>query len=472
MFLGRNGSGKSRLLRSWYNQSSQSRQVHLVQPERSGEFTQDNELAKQLVHSPSRVDTQPASLGQGVNTNRGVEYRRIALTRVMSVARKRILDGISDPVTDLRRLAEYLEQTLVGFNFTFNVLGDNVTIEAQDQSLPGGYVRSSGEDEVISLLIDLWTVGALWHMENMAVRVVLLDEPDLHLHPDLQIRLAQIIVQIADQFDLQLAIATHSLTLTSALGDCASTDTAIAFVTGAKSDAIQAKPFDKTYAGLAGILGGQALLYPLAGAPLLLVEGSDDFLIWSQVSRNRRKPWAIVPCNGDEIKVTQRALEAMFASLRSEGAGPVGYALLDGDKPLPGQRENNQRHILYLRLACRESENLFLTDEVLAQMGLTWETAVQQFIAAADANLDIHSALNESPSWDRKQVDLKNLIKRLARILDSRDRPWYITVGQCLRDDRPSGQMAEFLGDPVLDAFWPAAEMHAQQELTTPSTSP
>ena len=62
-------------------------------------------------------------------------------------------------------------------------------------------------------------------------------------------------------------------------------------------------PFDNYLKKLSSVLGGHALVGPLFGAPLLLVEGDDDHRIWSHVPRQpeHKEIFAVLPCDGDEI---------------------------------------------------------------------------------------------------------------------------------------------------------------------------
>jgi predicted ATPase len=46
---------------------------------------------------------------------------------------------------------------------------------------------------------------------------LLLDEPDVHLHPDLQSRLIKFLVRLAKDFDFTVMIATHSTAILGAL---------------------------------------------------------------------------------------------------------------------------------------------------------------------------------------------------------------------------------------------------------------
>lgn len=126
--------------------------------------------------------------------------------------------------------------------------------------------------------------------------------------------------------------------------------------------------------------------------PLLLVEGDDDYRIWSQVSRHHVVSFSVLPSGGQQILNHQRALERVLNALREPVGEKAGCALIDGDKGKPAENaETPQQHVAFIQLNCRESENLFLTDEVLALFdNLNWEQA-QQKIAWVFVRVDARS---------------------------------------------------------------------------------
>ena len=137
-----------------------------------------------------------------------------------------------------------------------------------------------------------------------------------------------------------------------------------------------AESFTSVTRELSVLLGGHLLMGPLFAAPVLLVEGDDDYRVWIQVARSGSVKMCVLPCNGDEIMRYQRTLERMFAAL-SENAQLRGIALLDGDKPLPTPHpDSRQDYVRFARLACHETENLYLSDELLADIGHNWQSAV------------------------------------------------------------------------------------------------
>jgi hypothetical protein len=52
---------------------------------------------------------------------------------------------------------------------------------------------SSGEAESLTVCLDVLTIAVLWELEGSRQRLVLIDEPDTHLHPELQVRLARVL---------------------------------------------------------------------------------------------------------------------------------------------------------------------------------------------------------------------------------------------------------------------------------------
>lgn len=154
----------------------------------------------------------------------------------------------------------------------------------------------------------------------------------------------------------------------------------------------------------------------------------------------------MIPTNGDEIKQYQKALEQIFASLRENDDSPCGYALLDGDKNLPlPNGDNPQRHIRFIRLACHECENLYLTDEVLADIGTNWTAAQQKILDVAGSFGQKEAALRAVAAADRQHVDLKPVIQQLVTILDEKQVHWTMRVGRVLGRRGPQGRLRRFL---------------------------
>lgn len=450
VLFGKNGSGKSQLLRGL--KSIDQSKYHYVSPERSGEISHDLSIMQEELTLSSR--------GNRRNQNLAQTYRQESVSRIQALLIKLgNIAGRSEPIPiSLRDIELFLQILLPDFEFKIT-----------DQNPPFGLKRihnnekvtsvndlSSGESEILTLALDILTVCTMWEIDKQTQRMLLIDEPDTHLHPDLQQQLAHFLVKILDKYKVQMIIATHSTTLLSALGYHGEDKTSIIYINNS-IDEQTAKKFDKILQELSTCLGGHALMGPLFNTPLLLVEGDDENKIWSQIPRHHKVKIAVIPCNGgEEVKKYQKTLEKLFANLRSDQSTPVGYALLDGDKEIPKEDEHNpQKNIKYLKLSCLESENLFLTDEVLALLEMTWDDAKTKIKEESSNYGKKKIKLDACDTWDRKTTDIKDVIQQLVYILDPEKKvPWTIRVAKCIGDEKPEGQIAHFLGKDLIEALW------------------
>jgi len=450
VLFGKNGSGKSQLLRTLKN--TDRNKYHYVSPERSGEISHDVGIMQEELNIGSR--------GKRRNNNLAQTYRQESVSRIQALLIKLgNIAGRSEPnPINLRDIEDYLQILLP--DFVFKITDQNPPYELKrihtDEKITSVNNLSSGESETLTLALDILTVCAMWEIDKQEQRILLIDEPDTHLHPDLQQHLAQFLVKILDKYKVQMIIATHSTTLLSALGYHGEDKTSIIYINNSISDQ-KAKKFDKVLQELSTCLGGHALMGPLFNAPILLVEGDDENKIWSHVPRYNKVKIAVIPCNGgDEVKNYQKTLEKLFSNLRSNESEPVGYALLDGDKEIPNEDAHNpQKNIKYLKLSCLESENLFLTDEVLSLLGTTWEEAKEKIKEASSNYGEKKIKLDKCDNWDRKTADIKDVIQQLVYILDPDKKvPWTLRVAKCIGDKKPEGQIAEFLGENIIKALW------------------
>ena len=453
VLFGRNGTGKSILLRLARDQNPN--ETHYVSPERAGDFSANISLAQQQLKVDHRHDDR-----QGNFSNM---FRRQSIARVQTILLKFGAKAFRDPgyhsPIPLGELENTMNEILPQFQFRINPDAEPVVElyrangKADGEKVANPQQLSSGEAESLTVCLDLLTVAALWAMDDEEVRLILVDEPDMHLHPDLQQQIARFMVRLSERFDVQLIVASHSTTLLAALGHYGGDKVSVVYLSNdtEEQDAVK---FDDTLQELASVLGGHALMGPLFSVPLVLVEGDDDYRIWSQVPRNptSSKLFSVIPCNGDQITRYARSLDRVLYSLLEFRGHYSAYVIRDGDKPIPTNPPLT--HVKYIRLACHESENLYLCDEILDTLDLTWEAAKTRIISKSSEYGQKASVLADCVNWDRKTADLKGLMLVLELILDSKRLPWTVRVGRCLSSQRPQGQLAEFLGNELVNALW------------------
>lgn len=447
VLVGKNGSGKSVLLRSWRDQNQDG--VHYVAPERTGEMSFQPNLLTEEMQADTRRNYSTRNFVQN--------YRSRILGRIQTffMVRGNARNGL--PASCDPKLLEDLLTTLISdFQIELRVANPpyRLTRIENGQEVSNVDQLSSGEAQLLTIGLDILTISGIWEVEGRRPRIILLDEPDAHIHPDLLARFADFLFRAADQFSLQVVVSTHSTSLLSALAQFGGDKTSVVFLDRTRNE-YRARRFDAVTKEVASCLGGHVLMGPLFGAPLLLVEGDDDYRLWSQVPRHHIVNIAVLPTNGDEIRRYQLALERILSSLCDVQDRPIGYALLDGDKAVPTPNpDNGQKFVQYLGLGCHEAENLYLTDVVLDSMGLSWSAACDRIVeSSARFGENARLALN-APAWDRRSMNLKPIMRVLVEVLDSKGVPWTTRVGAAVGKERPKSELALFLGAQLVDALW------------------
>ena len=128
--------------------------------------------------------------------------------------------------------------------------------------------------------------------------ILFLDEPDVHLHPDLQVRLMHFLKELVSGNNFKIIIATHSTAILGALESY--TNTHLAFMTFDQKE-LDFKGISAVYKKVLPVFGAHPLSNVFNEAPILLVEGEDDERIWQQVVRSSDSKIKIYPCSVDSI---------------------------------------------------------------------------------------------------------------------------------------------------------------------------
>lgn len=445
VLLGRNGSGKSFLLRTL--RDSLPATTHYIVPERTGEISFQAGLMTEVTSAAGR---RGRSQGNFI-----ANYREEIITRIQGYYTKRGTKKIQDINHDPDDLMESLGIILP--DFTVTVKSENPFYELmriKDGTIVNSVSRlSSGESQLLTLGLDILTIVGMWELDRQQERILLIDEPDAHIHPDLQIKFSDFLCYIAEKYNLQLFVATHSTTLMSALGQFGRDKVSLFYIEIDKSELV-AEIFNEVTKEISSILGGHLVMGPLFAVPVMLVEGDDDYRVWIQVARSGQANISVLPCNGEEIKKYQRTLERVFSAL-SENIQVRGIALLDNDKSMPVPNpDNEQKFVRFVRLNCAETENLYLADEVLIELGYDWSSALAKIISEADNYGNKSELLRNIGSVDRKSGDVKIIINEIAEILDPKKLLWSVRLGKIIGRSRPTGSLAEFLGEPLVNSLW------------------
>jgi hypothetical protein len=150
---------------------------------------------------------------------------------------------------------------------------------------------SSGEREVVNIAFDFLLRGP----EDC---VIVFDEPELHLHPELSYKLLQTLSSIGKRN--QFLFSTHSPEIISA-----SLENTVVFVrqpqAGVDNQALIVNRDDQTHHALQAL--GQSIGVISLGKKLVLIEGQEaslDKLTYSAVLKNRFPEFILVPAGGKE----------------------------------------------------------------------------------------------------------------------------------------------------------------------------
>ncbi|WP_354697344.1 AAA family ATPase [Paraconexibacter sp. AEG42_29] len=451
VLLGKNGCGKSTVLKAADAQSAAAGVTsRYVTPERGGSLVFDPNVENNMLSAAGW-------LGQSRRVNRFEQFRQqsfIQLRRLeLQVLRDREREGI---VGDFDRHLQKL-----------NGLLDNIEMRRDEGSFPL-YSRatgerleptaiSSGESELISLGIEILMFAQV--ASSGQSNVLFLDEPDVHLHPDLQVRLMTFLLEAIRDHPLSVVLATHSTAIVGALAQVA--DARVCFMRPHQQE-LAFDAISEVHRRVLPVFGAHPLSNVFNQAPVLLVEGEDDVRIWQQAIRSSQGRLSLFPVACGSVDAMNRyevEVDKLMSAVYENGRA---YSLRDGDG-IHGLM-NPEGAVTRLRLDCRAAENLLLTDEVLAAAGASWDDVkarVEQWLATDVPHPKRAAVLAFAEAgFDRREHDLKDLRMLLLGEMIASSKPWEVLVGQAiagldatrLEDVRSAHSLTVYLGSSILDA--------------------
>ncbi|MGE0114517.1 MAG: AAA family ATPase [Steroidobacteraceae bacterium] len=441
LILGRNGAGKSRFLRNLDSSLAGNADfyVRYVSPERAGVFRPDGNIQNAMEQNKDWL--------RSIRSRNQVDNFKAAsanLLREIELAYLRRLQQMHHIRIDLDRnfQTDRLDQ--------INQLFPNISIE-QDRSnyifrstsgdvIPPDQI-SSGESEAISLASEI-----MYFFETIdpaKFNLLLLDEPDVHLHPDLQARLANFLKRSFDDIPtdqtgaVAVCIATHSTPLVCALAsyEC----TAIGTKDFGQS-VVQMSPASEQLRKVAPFFG-HPLSLSINNDVMLILEGEDDERVWQQAARSSKGQIRLFPVLATTVD-QQTHLESFCGQLLSAVYdNPVAYSLRDGD----GSRDSLEPigPVVRFRLQCYAVENALLTDESLAVLGTNWtqlQTSVNQWVEQNQQHKDANLLRQLVAAPDRlRDVKIKP-IRQLICVIAGSTKPWEVVLGQAIGNLVPTAE--------------------------------
>jgi len=453
IILGKNGSGKSTILRhlqSNFHSIENFGKSKYITPERGGALVYDAGVEQNLSNE-SWTNERMKNLAPAFRQQSVAQYRKLKDIILEEIENEKRSD--KDYKFDL-----YIDK--------INSLLDNIKIQRNGASFKiykrdntqelSANVISSGESELISLGIEclIFSKEIIAGKEN----ILFLDEPDVHLHPDLQVRLVNFLINLVDDDNFRVVIATHSTAILGVLERYS--DTGVAFLSFGQKE-IEFSQVTDVYKKILPIFGAHPLSNFFNESPILLVEGEDDERIWQQVVRSSQGKIKLYPCSVESVdNLNDYEIEAQKI-LNSVYDNAKGFSLRDKDDGSDSSI-TDLLPIVRMKLSCRNAENLLLADETLNSLSVNWldlKSKIETWLLnnASHPHFQIMNNFKEG-GFDRKNFDIKDIRNDLMGIIGS-SKPWEVAVGQAIANINmvsipinfnEDGKILSFLGEKVV----------------------
>jgi predicted ATPase len=429
VLLGKNGCGKSSLLKKIEQQlkNQNNGEVNYVTPERGGTLTYNASVEQNSTNDENWASSQKRQNQWGQFKAYSIsQFRKLELLSLREIEKNRavrqdltynfdtIIQKINNLLTNVR-----IERTNKG---DFEIFHNNTNEKLRANQI------SSGESELIALTIECLTFAKSCKEDEQ--NVLFLDEPDVHLHPDLQAKLVEFLIELVDSHNFMIIMATHSTAILGALLEYQNSRFSILANGSSESDF---KEISEIYRTILPIFGAHPLSNLFNQSPIILVEGDDDVRIFQQATRTSDGALKFYPCSVGGNGFLAEYENAVIEIINGVYDNATAFSLRDRDEG--DEIIADSPPLVRYKTSCRAAENLILSDEVLQNLSTNWE-ALQREINNWLDNFNGHSKYDvmsnfRDGGFDRKGFDLKEIRNVLMGLTPS-SKPWEIAVGQVI----------------------------------------
>lgn len=437
VILGKNGCGKSTILRridEYFQNAPTMGRAKYVTPERGGSLTYDGNVE-------TAISSNPGWLNQTRRVNRSDNFRQVSVgefRRLETLVLREIeknkqirksdvtFDAIINDINELLNNIQIIRADDVGFQ---------VRNKGETTNRSNLANLSSGESELISLAIEV--LSYTYQIKRLPLDtgksyLLLLDEPDVHLHPDLQNRFIKLLHKTIQGTAVKVIIATHSMPILSSLARLGDSEVTVAFM-NRQDEKVIFKEISEIMRNILPIFGAHPLSNVFLEKPILLVEGEDDERIWQQAVRSSNGRISLWPCVAGDVQSLDEYENSVEDIAKTIYDHPIAYSLRDRDGN-PYELDD-KTVVKRMRLNCRAAENLLLSDDVLFDLGTDWdsmENEIEQWIG----NNGSHKQSGDMQKfrdggYDRMNANLKTLRNLIMERAGSQ-KPWEVAIGQSI----------------------------------------
>jgi energy-coupling factor transporter ATP-binding protein EcfA2 len=450
ILLGKNGCGKSSLLKKLELNLVENKnfgEVNYVTPERGGTLNYHSGIEQSVINDISYSKSNKRVNQWGMFKHYSVtQYNRLQLKHLIDIEKNRSLPGfdtVIDRINSMLINVKIVRKDEVGFE----LYTKEVSIKLKPEDL------SSGESELISLAIECLAFEK--DCKEGVQNILLLDEPDVHLHPDLQANFIYFLIELLESNKFKVIIATHSTAILGALKNYNDSRFSILINGGCN---VLFKPINEVYKKILPIFGAHPLTNLFNESPILLVEGDDDVRIWQQAIRTSKGEIKFYPCSVGGVDYLTNYESSTIEIINGVYDKAKAFSLRDRDNG--DENIDDIAPLVRFKLSCRASENLLLTDEVLASLNLNWPQ-LQELILVWLTTFPYHPKFPimnnfKDSGFDRKKFDLKELRNIIIGLTETA-KPWEVVVGQVigkiaigdLNKDFSPNKICNYLGEKL-----------------------
>jgi predicted ATP-dependent endonuclease of OLD family len=422
ILVGKNNTGKSWLLTTLYNKLQQNQtpyNAYYVSPERFGELQRDTQ--HEDISYSNRIGKDKEKI-----KNQSADFITDSISSFNALIAQLNRDQTKNkPTLDLflKNLNDKIPN--ITFSYTDSSESTSLNFKVNGKYLSPGIDKfSSGTNQIIALMTCI--MYFLYSNKYADDAMLLLDEPDVHIHPDLQVQFISFLISSLKDTKHKIIIATHSSSIISGFSKIQDT-----FIATRKDDGLNFTPLNEYLEKILPSLGSHSLSHVFNKSPLLLIEGVDDEMVWQYAIRKSggKIKFHLVEVGGkDYFPKYEKLVNDISIQLFDR---PISYEIRDRDVYIEGEKRgklveeelNDIGIIKVARLRCREIENLIMSNEVLAKFGTDWEK--------------IKKELEEKFGVvDRYSEDIERNKYNIIKILNENNgKSWEVIVGNTIGEN-------------------------------------